>query len=166
VPCNTFDAAGNPTFNTVDPVTGLALISFCPGNGSASRLPYWNATFTSEYVHPVRDELDGFFRILASYYPENKNRVEPNFTVPNYSLVNLYLGVRSHDGAWEASIFARNAFNNETTLDHGQGANNQNGALNAAFPYLIHPAGTGYFSVQTTPRREVGVNVHYAFGSR
>jgi iron complex outermembrane receptor protein len=164
VPCNIFDAAGNPVFNTVDPATGVAVISFCPGEGSASRLPYWNATFTSEYVHPVRDDLDGFFRVLATYYPENKNRAEPNFTVPNYGLVNLYLGMRSHDGAWEASIFARNALGNETTVDQGQNQLNQNGALNAAFKYLIHPS--GYYSVQTTARREVGVNVRYAFGSR
>jgi iron complex outermembrane receptor protein len=163
VPCNTFDASGANTFNTIDPATGLGLISFCPG-GSASRLPLWNATFTSEYVHPVRDDMDGFFRILATYYPENKNRAEPDFTVPNYSLVNLYLGVRSHDGAWEASIFARNAFKTEETLDVGQTTQNINGQLNAVFRPLVHE--TGYFATQTTPRREIGVNVHYAFGSR
>ena len=164
VPCNTFAADGvTPTFNTIDPATGTGVVSFCPG-GAASRLPYWNATFTSEYVHPITDSKDGFFRILATYYPTNKNRAEPDFTVDNYSQLNLYVGLRSHDGAWEASIFARNAFDTQRTTDLGQLALNENGPLNAAFPQLIRP--TGYFSVQTTPRREVGLNVHYAFGSR
>jgi iron complex outermembrane receptor protein len=164
VPCNTFAADGvTPTFNTVDPASGVAVVSLCPGR-SASRLPLWNATFTSEYVHPVFDDTDGFFRILATYYPENKNRVEPNFTVPNYSLVNFYLGVRSHDGAWEASIFARNAFKAERTLDLAQTQYNLNGPLGQVFARLIHPS--GYFQTQVTPRREVGINVHYAFGSR
>jgi iron complex outermembrane receptor protein len=167
VPCNTFGPNGRPTYNTTDPAATLpagvtGLISFCPG-GSASRLPYWNATFQSEYVRPVRDDVDGFFRVLATVYPENKNRAEPNFTVPNYSLVNLYLGVRSHDGAWEASIFARNAFKAERALDVATAQLNQDGALGQVFGSLIHPS--GYFAAQTTPRREVGINVHYAFGS-
>lgn len=83
----------------------------------AMHLPLWNATFTSEYVHPVSDGLDGFFRVLANYAPENKNRAEPNFTVDSYSQVNPYLGMRSHDGAWEASVFARNAFNMRMICD-------------------------------------------------
>jgi iron complex outermembrane receptor protein len=164
VPCNTFDAAGNPVFNTVDPVTGKALISLCPG-GSSSRLPYWNATFQSEYVHPVHEGMDGFFRILATLYPENKNRAEPDFTAPEYSLLNLYAGVRSHDGAWEASIFARNALKPDALLDRGQAQLNLAGQLTTAFPGLNHAS--GYAQVlQMTPRREVGINVHYSFGSR
>ena len=164
VPCNTFAADGTtPTYNTVDPATGVAVVSLCQG-GSSSRLPLWNATFQSEYVHPVSDTMDGFLRVLATYYPENKNRAEPNFTVPNYSLVNLYLGMRSHDGAWEASIFARNAFKAEEQTDRGTSQYNLDGPLGQAFGGLIHP--TGYFNSVMTPRREVGVNVHYAFGSR
>ena len=157
VPCNIEDAAGNPVFNTGN------LISLCPG-GSVSRLPLWNATFQSEYTQPVTDRMDGFLRLLATYYPENKNRAEPNFTVPNYSLVNLYLGLRSHDGAWEASLFARNAFNAQRATDVSGAETNLTSSLATAFPGLIHP--TGYFQTTLTPRREVGVNVHYAWGSR
>jgi iron complex outermembrane receptor protein len=144
------------------PVSATNLISFCPG-GSASRLPLWNATFTSEYDHPVTDTMDGFVRLLASYYPENKNRAEPDFTVDNYSLVNFYLGVRSHDGAWEASIYTKNAFNAQRATDV-QAQLNLNTPLSTAFPSLIHDS--GYATTLQTPRREVGVNIHYAFGSR
>jgi iron complex outermembrane receptor protein len=157
VPCNITDTSGNPVYNTG------GLISLCPG-GSASRLPLWNATFQSEYVHPVSDKADGFLRVLATYYPENKNRAEPNFTVDNYSLLNLYAGVRSHDGAWEVSLFARNALNVARATDISSVAANLNTSLSQFFPSLIHPS--GYFQTSTTPPREVGINVHYAFGSR
>jgi iron complex outermembrane receptor protein len=157
VPCNVEDAAGNPVFNTGN------LISLCPG-GSVSRLPFWNATFQSEYTQPVNDNMDGFVRLLATYYPQNKNRAEPNFTVSSYSLVNFYLGLRGHDGAWEASIFARNAFNARRALDVSGAETNLTSSLNTAFPDLIHP--TGYFQTTMTPRREVGINIHRAWGSR
>jgi iron complex outermembrane receptor protein len=149
--------------NAGPPVSPTNLVNLCPG-GSSSRLPYWNAAFQSEYDHPVADNMDGFIRVLATLYPENKNRAEPNFTVPEYSLVNLYLGVRSHDGAWEASIFARNALNAQRALDVQQNQLNLNSPLGTAFGALIHPS--GYFQTLETPEREVGINVHYAFGSR
>lgn len=157
VPCNVTNAAGAPVFNTD------GLISLCPG-GPASRLPLWNATIQTEYVHPVTDNMDGFIRGLLTYYPQNKNRVEPDFTVDAYSLANLYAGVRSHDGAWELSVFARNAFETKQTLDVQQVQLAINSALGAAFPQLIQPS--GYFQTLTTPRREVGVSLHYAWGAR
>lgn len=142
------------------------LVSLCPG-GSSSRSPLWNATFQSEYIRPVRDNVDGFFRVLANYYPENKY-AEPNFVTPGYGLVNLYLGVRSHDGAWEASVFARNALGAERALDVGTQQANLNTALGTFFSSpslgLVRPS--GYFVTTETARREVGVSVHYAFGSR
>jgi iron complex outermembrane receptor protein len=157
VPCNIPNGAGGFTYNTA------GLISMCPG-GSSSRLPFWNASFQSEYTHPVRDNVDGFLRVLATYYPENKNRAEPNFTVDNYALVNLYAGVRSHDGAWEASIFARNALNAQRATDVQGVQEGLNSVLSTTFPGLIHPS--GYAQTVMTPRREVGINIHYAWGSR
>jgi iron complex outermembrane receptor protein len=153
VPCNKAGVVLSPT----------NLISTCEG-GSSSRLPYWNATFQTEYSHPVRDNVDGFIRALANYYPENKNRAEPNFTVDAYSLLNIYAGVRSHDGAWEVSVFARNALQAKRALDVSTVQANTNGPLATTFSSLIHPS--GYYISNMTPQREVGINVHYAFGSR
>ena len=152
VPCNIPGAVlNNPNF-----------VSFCPG-GSASRLPLWNLTAQSEYVHPVADNVDGFVRGLFNYYPQNKY-VEPNFAAPSYALLDLFLGVRSHDGSWEASVFARNVSNTSKELDQNPQATTL-GGLVSQFPTLNLP--TNYFSVtQYTPRREVGVNVRYAWGSR
>jgi iron complex outermembrane receptor protein len=156
VPCNITDAAGAPVYNTG------GLISFCPG-GSASRLPLWNATFQTEYIHPVTDTADGFFRALATYYPENKNRAEQNFTVDPYSQVNLYAGVRSHDGAWEVSLFARNVLNVARATDISS-VQAGLGQVATAFPTINQPS--GYFETITTNPREFGVNVHYAWGTR
>jgi iron complex outermembrane receptor protein len=152
VPCNIPGAVlNNPNF-----------VSFCPG-GSGSRLPLWNLTAQTEYVHPVKDDVDGFIRGLFNYYPENKY-VEPNYVAPSYSLLNIYLGVRSHDGAWEASIFARNAANTQKMLDRGP-QDISIGGLVSQFPTLNQP--TGYSPVlQYTSRREVGVSLRYAWGSR
>jgi iron complex outermembrane receptor protein len=162
VPCNAPGANG--PFNTVDPTSGLALISLCPG-GSASRLPLWNAVLQSEYAHPVTHGMDGFIRALLTYYPENKNRVEPDFTVNAYSLLNLHAGVRGQNGAWEVSLFTRNALQTQRLLDRSPVAYDA-AQLQLAFPHLIPEGGSGYFGTVVTPRREVGVNVRYAWGSR
>jgi iron complex outermembrane receptor protein len=157
VPCNLTNAAGEAVFNTD------GLISLCPG-GSSSRLPLWNASLQTEYVRPVSDKVDGFVRGLVTYYPQNRNRAEPDFTVDQYSLANVYAGLRSHDGAWELSLFARNAFDTNRTLDVQSVQLNNNTQLGTTFPELVRP--TGYYLTQSTPRREVGINVHYAWGSR
>jgi iron complex outermembrane receptor protein len=163
VPCNAPGANG--PFNTTDPTSGLALISLCPG-GSVSRLPLWNAVLETEYARPVANLADGFVRVLLTYYPENKNRAEPNFTVDKYSLLNLYTGVRSQDGAWEVSLFARNALRTQRLLNRSPVAFDANGQLQANFSGLIPASGSGYFATTVTPRREAGVSVHYAWGSR
>jgi iron complex outermembrane receptor protein len=163
VPCNTFNAAGNPTFNRT-------FISLCPG-GSASRLPLWNMSLTSEYDHDFTDSMQGFVRGLWSYYPQNKN-MEPGLIVDSYGLLNLYAGVRSRDGAWELSVFAKNVLNNETLLDKSPvAADYVTARYLPPIPVLGFPAGTfpstsGYFSTQVTPPREVGVNIRYAWGAR
>jgi iron complex outermembrane receptor protein len=173
VPCNTFAANGTtPTYNTtaVKPDgTVVPVVSLCQG-GSSSRLPLWNATFQSEYVHPVMDNVDGFVRGLFSYYPKNENRMESDFTVDSYGLLNLYAGLRSQDGAWEVSVFAKNALQNKTVLDKSPVAASLNGLIVDAplvgFAPGSLPSTSGYYTTQITPPREIGVNVRYAWGTR
>ena len=82
----------------------------------------------------------------------------------SYSLTNVYLGVRSSDGAWEASLFARNVFNNKTPTDVSGIQESLDGQLSQFRTSLIRPS--GYFQTTMTPPREVGVSFHYALGSR
>jgi iron complex outermembrane receptor protein len=158
-----------PCSNPALPLGPAHLVSLCPG-GSSSTLPLWNASLQTEYTRPVADNMDGFIRGLLTYYPENK-RIEPGsgFAADKYSLVNLYLGVRAQDGAWEVSLFARNIFDNKTATDISpieESLSSQLGLFYgpASANNLVRP--TGYFQTSMTPPREVGVNFHYALGSR
>ncbi|CAN7275249.1 TonB-dependent receptor plug domain-containing protein [Phenylobacterium sp. LjRoot225] len=132
-------------------------IAICTTNASTSRDPLWNGTITSEYSHNVREGMEGFVRGLFQYYPENSRRSAAQVINP-YSLLNLYAGLRSEDGAWEVAVFAKNAFKTDevTSLDI-----NPYGVSGSTLPFT-----TNYFGATYTPRREVGVNVRYAFGSR
>lgn len=164
VPCNDSNFDGVPDAGKLTSPSQFpagVFVATCSG-GQVSRNPLWNASLQSEYVHPVSGATDGFLRLLWTYYPENK-RAEPGFVASSYSLVNLFAGVRSHDGAWEASVYARNVFANETLTD----VNPQTSVLGALNQYFLAHNNSNYQSVLgTTPQREVGVHVSYAWGSR
>jgi iron complex outermembrane receptor protein len=163
LPCNDANFDGVPDQGAVTSVSQFppgTVIALCPG-GTVTRTPLWNATLQSEYVRPVADKVDGFLRGLLTHYPKN-NRAEPGLLVDNYSLVNLYAGLRSHDGAWEVSLFARNAFGADRLLDQGT----QPESVGALSPFFTDHSAGFYRVATTTARREVGLNLHYAWGSR
>jgi len=165
VPCRdaNFDGvpdAGAPTVANFR-AAGTAL-AFCQTSGSVSQNPLWNATIQTEYVHPVGHRIDGFVRGLFTYYPEN-NRQTPAFPIDAYGLLNVYAGVRSQDGAWEASLYAKNAFNKDEVLDQGVDPL-RTGAVEAF--YGAQTGASGYVTSRVTAQREIGVNLRYAFGSR
>jgi iron complex outermembrane receptor protein len=164
IPCNDSNFDGVPDNGKVTSVSQFppgTLIALCPG-GTVSRNPVWNASLQTEYTHPVTEAANGFLRALWTYYPENKY-AEPGFVVPSYSLVNFYAGLRSHDGAWEVSLFARNVFENQTLLDRAT----QTQTFSPIGNFFASHNVSNYVTVNGyTPRREVGVNVHYAWGSR
>ncbi|CAN7376559.1 TonB-dependent receptor [Phenylobacterium sp. LjRoot219] len=143
------------------PIPAGQRVRLCPSSGSTSRDPLWTLTMTSEYARPVHDNIDGFVRGLFNYYPEN-NRRSTALVIDDYSLLNLYAGVRSQDGAWEVSLFAKNAFKTDEVTSLDANAFTVSGA---GTPGTLTNS-TGYFGTTFTPRREVGVNVRYAFGSR
>jgi iron complex outermembrane receptor protein len=143
------------------PIPAGQRILICDSNGSTSRDPLWTLTVTSEYARPVANNVDGFVRGLFNYYPEN-NRRSTALVIDDYSLLNLYAGLRSQDGAWEVSLFSKNAFKTDeiTSLDA-----NAYTVSGAGVPGTLTNS-TGYFGTTYTPRREVGINIRYAFGSR
>jgi iron complex outermembrane receptor protein len=166
IPCNdsNFDgAADGGQVTSVSQFPPGVFVALCPG-GSISETPYWNASVQTEYVQGVNDEVDAYVRGLLTIYPKNARATEA-FVVDSYTLLNLYAGLRAADGAWEAGLFVRNAFNTNKITDRDVNAsNNFNSTLNASYRGLVHDS--GYFAKTLTPRREVGINVRYAFGSR
>lgn len=165
IPCRdaNFDGvpdAGSPTVASFR-AAGTA-VAFCQSSGSVSQNPLWNASLQTEYVHPLRDNVEGFVRGLVSYYPEN-NRQTAALVIDAYSNVNLYAGVRAEDGAWELAVFAKNAFDVDKVLDLGVDPL-RTGPVEAFFGTQTGPS--GYRTARATPEREIGVNLRYAFGSR
>jgi len=177
VACNDFDGNGAPDrFATVPSVADIEAaaggdaVASCTINDRLSFAPTWNLVLTPEYAMPVTDHLDGFLRGLYTYTP--KNRQDPNNPYDNvsaYGLLNLYTGIRSHDGSWEVSLFAKNL------TDEGQLLGVDNGPATTGYQALQPPdytsavgasmAGPYMNNVRYTPPREVGVSIHYAFGS-
>ena len=165
MPCNDSNFDGTPDNGRVTSPAAFTsrgvFVALCDGV-PVSRQPYWSATLQSEYFQPVSDGVDAYVRGLLTYYPENAH-VSSLAVIDNYSLVNLFAGVRSEDGAWDVGLFVKNAFNTNKVTEVTLPLASMVGAV-GFFPSLTHT--TDYLQKQLTPRREVGINVRYAFGSR
>jgi iron complex outermembrane recepter protein len=171
VACNDFDGNGIPDRNPAAPTvaqiiaaSGGDAVGSCTLNDRLSFAPEWSGTLQAEYRLPVTEKMDVFGRGLYSYYTSNEQ--DPNNIyddVGSYGLLNFYAGVRSGDGAWEVSLFARNVLETEEVLNAGNSAQ--------ATAYTT-PTGVGtslagpYTQATFTPPREIGLNLRYAFGSR
>lgn len=164
VPCNDSDFngvidGGTPTVAGF--VGAGTLIARCRSSESISRTPNWNLTLQSEYNAPITSGTEGFIRGNWVYYPDNPNATQ-RAVIGNYSLLNLYAGIRSPDNAWEVSLFANNLLNAQQILSITPTAPSSSGS-----PGSFFPQGTvGYQQIGYTPRQEFGLNVRYAFGSR
>jgi iron complex outermembrane receptor protein len=153
VPCRDTDFDGTPD-NGPNPTAANwgapGPVAFCQSNDPISNLPDWSATLQSEYVIP-RESLDYYVRGLLNYQPENDN-FATGFERDSFALMNLYAGVRSSDGRWDVTLWAKNALDDDTLLDEFS-----EGVLAGFNP--------GYRSVIVQPERELGLSLRYAFGS-
>lgn len=156
IPCNDgdFDGVADLIIPTSqDFIDAGVIVARCVSNQSISRSPRWSLVLSSEYNYPLTDEMDVFLRGQLSYYPSNPFQT-PLLKIDSYGLLNLYTGVRSADRMWEVNVFAKNVLNEQQLLD-----------LSPANPNREYGE-PGYQTFTYTPRREFGVNVRYAFGSR
>jgi iron complex outermembrane receptor protein len=147
-------------------VTLAAPVAYCAG-GPTSFQPKFGATVHADYAQPINDQVTGFVRGLATIAGASPlNPGNPYDKQKSYALFNLYAGVRAPNSAWEATLFVKNVFNNQTRLAtyggninagtaQGGPATGPNGNVSSAYTY-----------VGVTPPREFGVNLRYAFGSR
>lgn len=165
IPCRdaNFDGIAD---NGTPTITGFTdanvIVARCRSNQSISTSPKWSLTLQSEYSHSINDRFDGFIRGLFTYYPDNPNNNQ-NIVIGDYGLLNLYAGIRAPNNAWEISLFAKNLTNTQQVVSYGDIPPST--SLNfGAFGSVSVPV--NYRTVGYTPRREFGLNVRYAFGSR
>ncbi|MBK9470562.1 MAG: TonB-dependent receptor [Pseudomonadales bacterium] len=153
VPCRDTDFDGKPD-NGANPAYAdwgaSGPVAFCVSDDPISNLPEWNATLQSEYVIP-RDALEYYLRGLLNYQPENDN-FTTGFERDSFALMNLYAGVRSSDGRWDVTLWAKNALDEDTVLQLDSEG-------------VVAGFASGYRGVAVLPEREIGVSVRYAFGS-
>jgi iron complex outermembrane receptor protein len=149
------------TAAVIDQATNGQGVGQCTVNGvPASSTPKWSGYFQSEGRIPVTNKADAFLRGLVSWYGNSKNDfTNPLDDVKNYALLNLYLGVRGKDGAWEISAYAKNLTNTFRVLARSQTSVALPGPAVAG-----QPAYTGYRSVAITDPREFGLTLRAAFG--
>jgi iron complex outermembrane receptor protein len=161
VPCrdSNFDGIADENPVSVASFPAGSVIAVCKSDESVSQNPQWNATLQSEYSLSIARGFEPYVRGLYTYYPEN-DRQDRGFTVDNYGLLNLYLGLRDQDGVWDVSFFAKNALKTSETLSRGFDEVQSPGSVQAIF------GTSGYYSTSYSPRREIGLTVRYAFGSR
>ncbi|HMN46025.1 MAG TPA: TonB-dependent receptor [Povalibacter sp.] len=175
VACNDFNQDGIPDLNPPANPSLAQLqailpagedVASCSVNDRMSFAPDWTTTLQAEYTFPVTASLDIFGRGLYSYYTSNEQDPNNQYDdVDSYGLLNLYAGLRSNDGAWEVSLFARNVLDEQLVLNRGSAAAStpfRNLAAGGAGQSLAGP----YMTTSMTPLQEFGLSVRYSFGSR
>lgn len=164
IPCNdgNFDGVVDTIVPTAqDFINHGVMIARCRSSESISRSPLWNLTAQSEYSAPISHETNAFIRGSFVYYPDNPNSSQ-GYVIGSYGLLNLFTGVRSADNAWEVSLFANNLLNTQQVLSINPVAPVSSGGVASIFG----ASPSGYQQIAYTPRREFGLVVRYAFGSR
>ncbi len=159
-----------PTVAQLLASTGGEAVAECRVNDPTSFAPRWTLTAQSEYAAPVTSGADAYVRGLLTYYPSNRQDPSNQYdNVGNYGLLNLYAGLRSPDGAWEISFFAKNATATKKALSR------TNTPVSTLVQVLQPPTfrttvgqsvPSSYLGTTYTAPREFGLNVRYAFGSR
>lgn len=164
IPCN---PPGGGTTPAAFPAG--TFVFFCPGHASTSTQPDFNATFRTEYDLPITPlpDVNAFVRGLYTFYGRNPHASE-FYVTPSYGLVNLFMGLRSNNGAWEAALFAKNLFDTQRLLNLGYPTATPGGG-GAALNQVFGPSGyyqVGVNQIGMTPPQEFGLTVTYSFGSR
>jgi len=147
LPCNAFDAAGNP----VVPVGQQ--VAVCTRKDRINQVPKFSLSSTLEYRFDEIYNTTPFIRTLISYRPAFHSNVD-DFNYPAFTNVNLYLGVRGPEDRWEFSVWSKNLLDQARPLSVSDSIQTQQliNGLGGANPFLV----SGYRSAVITPPREFG----------
>jgi iron complex outermembrane receptor protein len=134
-----------------------AFFNTCKSSTSTSMSPRWNFNIESEYDQPINGNMTAFIRGLMYYYPRNPFASQV-YVVSAYATLDLYLGLRRPDSMWEATLYGKNIAKDRTVTSLSSTQTNA--------PYAAYFGTPGYYDISTVPRREFGLTLRYAFGSR
>jgi iron complex outermembrane receptor protein len=124
-------------------------VAFCVSDDPIATTPDWSATLQSDYTLP-RGSLEYYARGLLNYQPGNSN-VQTYWERDSFATLNLFLGVRTAEPGWDVSLWAKNLFDDDTTLNLSQ-------------EQTYNGFNSGYYLVQVQPERQIGMTLSYTFG--
>lgn len=174
-PCTQYDVNGNPLgAQALWNLVGANQVATCRGDTSPASSSRWSGNVNAEYSMPVVEGAEGYLRGFLNWKGYNRGfGLNPYDQVKAYGLLDLFAGLRADDGAWDLTLFVKNALNTRRVTTRTDG-----GLITSlrADQNLVPLGGTGtsigstnatnYFGITTNSPREFGVNFRVAFGSR
>ena len=153
IPCNTYDASGNPT------VPVGQQLSTCQSKDRLAQIPKFNLSANGEVRMPV-GSVTPFLRGLVTYRP-GFNSLRDNYKYQDYVKLDLFMGVRGEGGRWEVNLFAKNLLKQTRALAVGDSVFTQ-ATSELDLTYTPTGAGgipfnSGYRTATITPPREFGI---------
>ena len=176
VPCLDLNGDGKPdvvsqapTLAAVQAAYGTGTIAACNVTQRSAQEAPFGMSVHGEYNQPVGNHMDAYLRGLFSYKGSSiGDPINRYDSVKSYGILNVFLGLREPDGAWDVSLFAKNLLNTYryTTSDTSSGLVGTPYVNVAAGGTSVTDSRTNYFGVASIAPREFGITARMAFGSR
>jgi len=184
MPCNDLNADGKPDVLSTAPTLaqlqsayGANNLGSCRLNIRAASAPVWSGTANADYTKTLSSKLAGYLRAQWSWQGKTGNDPQNAFdNIKAHSQLNLYLGLRDAQGAWDLTLFAKNLNNDRTVTSV------TNGPLTTSYqslPYILvggvptvigrpsaATASSTYAGITMVAPREFGLSLRVALGSR
>lgn len=140
---------------------GANQVDTCTGSTSPGAAPKFAGSVVAEYSNEFAFGMEGFVRGLVNFKGNNQG-VGPNplDSVSSFALLDLFLGVRDPDGAWNVMLYGKNILDTHRVLTR------TDAALTTTFRFSPATSATNYLGITTTPPQEFGVSARIAVGSR
>lgn len=176
IPCNDLNGDGVPDVTTTAPTLaqlqtayGANFIGACPVTQRSSVQSPFSAVVQADYSRSISGKVDMFARSLFTF--NGASQVEPTNSFDNigsFGLLNLFVGLRDKDGAWELTLYGKNITNTvkATRFDPPAVTSYQELAPPTFRTTNARAFTSTYSNINATAPREFGVNLRFAFGSR
>lgn len=176
IPCNDINGDGVPDTTLTAPslqdlqnAVGADNVAACRVTQRSSFQAPFSFSLTSEYRIPVSEKVDSYLRGLFSF--QGASQADPAVAyddVGKYGLLNLFAGLRGHDGTWEVALYAKNLTEVEKTLTRRTPETTTYQVLQPpTFTTTAGATATSTYNIVTmTAPREFGLTARFSFGSR